>query len=99
MPADLNFPSDVASVRCSLAVSSPGRVSGRSSDLGIRIASYNPSFNLNRGQQFWAGEFEIAPTDRGNEEHRGIIEALIVEYSRGNKTVHIPVSPFLFSYV
>ena len=92
MPDYLEFPTDVASVRCSLTISRPGRVSGRSSDLGIRIASYNQPFNLNRGQAYWSGEFEIAPTDRGNEEHRGIIEAIIVSYLHGNKTIKIPVS-------
>ena len=92
MPADLNFPSDVAAIRCSLTVGNPGTVTGRSSDLGIQIASYNPPFTLRRGQRFWSGEFEIAPTDKGNEEHRGIIEALIVDYLQGNQSVHIPVS-------
>ena len=92
MPADLRFPEDIASVRCSITVSRPGRISGRSDDLGIRIASYQTPFNLNRGQAYWSGEFEIAPTDRGNEEHRGIIEAIIISYLHGNRSVHIPIS-------
>lgn len=92
MAADLRFRNDVASIRCSLTISRPGRISGRSSDLGIRIASYNQPFNLNRGQAYWSGEFEIAPTDRGSEVDRGIIEAIIVRYLHGNTTIHIPVS-------
>ena len=91
MPADLVLPDNIA-VRCSLTISRPGRVSGRSTDLGIRIASYNPPFNLNRGQAYWSGEFELAPTDRGNEEQRGIIEATVVSYLHGNRTVKIPIS-------
>ena len=92
MPADLTFPSDIASVRCSLTISRPGRISGRSSDLGIRIASYNQPYNLNRGQAYWSGELEIAPTDKSSEVQRGIIEATIADYLQGNRSIHIPVS-------
>lgn len=94
MAADLEFPTNIEGfgISCDITVANPGRIGGRSQDLGIRIANQSQPYNFNRGQQYWSGEFEIAVTDRTLQKERGIIEAIVVDYLSGGKSLKIPIS-------